>query len=196
MEQLERKYREQRHNLFISAPRYPMPINYYQYNMNVHCRGMRRSEPSGAESSASVDVLLGNLSLRASLQSDVLAAEYNAFCELDCPNVKPHRLHLNEHLVNNYENFPPNHLPKEIIKAQVDNVGQENALALKPTGQENGNDYEAKVKSTEDCEVELPRAKEVRLPGWNPHEVERPIENEEWVAFLQRSMEELMDGEV
>lgn len=31
---------------------------------------------------------------------------------------------------------------------------------------------------------------------WNPKVVERPIENEEWIVFLQRSMEEIMDGEI
>lgn len=35
-----------------------------------------------------------------------------------------------------------------------------------------------------------------RLPDWDPKAVERPIENEEWIAFLQRSMEEVMEGEV
>lgn len=45
---------------------------------------LRRSEPSGSESSASVDVLLNNLSFRASLRSDVLAADH-AICRVDCP---------------------------------------------------------------------------------------------------------------
>lgn len=50
----------------------------------IHSQVLRRSEPSGSESSASVDVLLNNLSFRASLRSDVLAADH-AICRLDCP---------------------------------------------------------------------------------------------------------------
>ena len=38
--------------------------------------------------------------------------------------------------------------------------------------------------------------KHTRLPDWDPRAVERPIENEEWIAFLQRSMEEVMEGEI
>ena len=50
----------------------------------IHSQVLKRSEPSGSESSASVDVLLNNLSLRASLRSDLLAADH-AICPLDCP---------------------------------------------------------------------------------------------------------------
>lgn len=38
--------------------------------------------------------------------------------------------------------------------------------------------------------------KHARLMDWDPKVVERPIENEEWIAFLQKSMEEVMEGEV
>ncbi|XP_016840545.1 serine/threonine-protein kinase fused [Nasonia vitripennis] len=48
---------------------------------------LRRSEPSGSESSASVDVLLNNLSMRASLRSDLVAADH-AICQVDCPIVE------------------------------------------------------------------------------------------------------------
>ncbi|KZC10450.1 Serine/threonine-protein kinase fused [Dufourea novaeangliae] len=34
------------------------------------------------------------------------------------------------------------------------------------------------------------------LSDWNPVTVESNIENEEWIAFLQKSMEEIMDGEM
>ncbi|XP_076645392.1 STKc_STK36 domain-containing protein fused [Halictus rubicundus] len=34
------------------------------------------------------------------------------------------------------------------------------------------------------------------LSDWNPVMVESNIENEEWIAFLQKSMEEIMDGEM
>ncbi|XP_031847620.2 STKc_STK36 domain-containing protein fused isoform X1 [Nomia melanderi] len=34
------------------------------------------------------------------------------------------------------------------------------------------------------------------LSDWNPVIVESNIENEEWIAFLQKSMEEIMDGEM
>ncbi|XP_076639914.1 cytochrome P450 enzyme phantom isoform X2 [Colletes latitarsis] len=35
-----------------------------------------------------------------------------------------------------------------------------------------------------------------KLPDWNPKAVESPIETEEWIAFLQKSMEEIMNGEL
>ncbi|XP_054009358.1 serine/threonine-protein kinase fused-like [Hylaeus anthracinus] len=35
-----------------------------------------------------------------------------------------------------------------------------------------------------------------RLPDWNPKADESPIETEEWVVFLQKSMEEIMNGEL
>lgn len=34
------------------------------------------------------------------------------------------------------------------------------------------------------------------LDDWNPKAVESPIETEEWIAFLQKSMEEIMNGEL
>jgi hypothetical protein len=50
----------------------------------IHSQVLRRSEASDSESSASVDVLLNNLSLRASLRSDLLAADH-VMCQVDCP---------------------------------------------------------------------------------------------------------------
>lgn len=34
------------------------------------------------------------------------------------------------------------------------------------------------------------------MPDWTPRDNEQPIENEEWVVFLQKTMEEIMEGEV
>lgn len=35
-----------------------------------------------------------------------------------------------------------------------------------------------------------------RLPGWRPRDEAQSIENEEWAASLQSSMEEAMDGDI
>ena len=53
----------------------------------IHSQVLRRSEPSGSESNTSVDVVLNNLSLRASLRSDLVGADF-AICQVDCPIVE------------------------------------------------------------------------------------------------------------
>ncbi|XP_043683688.1 serine/threonine-protein kinase fused isoform X1 [Vespula pensylvanica] len=203
----ERKLREQRQRTCISQPRYPMFHAYCQHGLN-HCQILRRSEPSGTDSSASIDVLLGNLSLRASLRSDLLAVDH-ALCQSDCPNT------------NNEQTFPIINNNSKSVYARTNDESQKNtceAEAFNKNGQGDGlNVAQQTERSSEieqisgngDCkqtclskDYELEFGKEnlidkhVRLPDWNPRAVERPIENEEWVAFLQRSMEEVMEGEV
>ncbi|XP_043683692.1 serine/threonine-protein kinase 36 isoform X4 [Vespula pensylvanica] len=201
----ERKLREQRQRTCISQPRYPMFHAYCQHGLN-HCQILRRSEPSGTDSSASIDVLLGNLSLRASLRSDLLAVDH-ALCQSDCPNT------------NNEQTFPIINNNSKSVYARTNDESQKNtceAEAFNKNGQGDGlNVAQQTERSSEieqisgngDCkqtclskDYELEFGKEnlidkhVRLPDWNPRAVERPIENEEWVAFLQRSMEEVMEG--
>lgn len=36
----------------------------------------------------------------------------------------------------------------------------------------------------------------LRLPGWKPRDDAQPIENEEWAASLQSSIEEAIDGDI
>lgn len=204
----ERKLREQRQRTCISQPRYPMFHAYCQHGLN-HCQILRRSEPSGTDSSASIDVLLGNLSLRASLRSDLLAADH-ALCQSDCPNT------------NNEQTFPMinNNIKSVYTRANDDGQKKTNESegynknaqgdGLNVLQQTEGSSEIEKISGNGDCkqtclskDYELEFGKEenlidkhVRLPDWNPRAVERPIENEEWVAFLQRSMEEVMEGEV
>lgn len=202
----ERKLREIHRRGCISQPRFPMMLNYYACGINQPCPILRRSEPSGTDSSASVDVLLGNLSLRASLQSDLLAAD-SAACQIDCPNSNFHH----DTLIN-----PSCILPKIIEQKSecVSNDTTETSVASdKHKSQNKGVKNESVSSSTineqkenlqhsrlsKDYEQEFGKEsddKQTRLPDWNPRAVEQPIENEEWVAFLQRSMIEIMDGEI
>lgn len=214
IQEQELKLREQRYNrTCMSQPRYPITHGYCPLGQQY--RALRHSEPSGTDSSASVDVLLGNLSLRASLRSDLLAAEH-AICETDCTNDKI---------------ICPIIDPRDIVPEdqQRDRSMDENSCSFAkiPTKVEmpafNADGHNANVARVEksfethipqgdgDCKQpsrlsldyeqefgneENSTGKQVRLSDWDPSAVERHIENEEWVAFLQRSMEEVMDGEI
>ncbi|XP_032673839.1 serine/threonine-protein kinase fused [Odontomachus brunneus] len=202
IQEQEGKYRQR---TCLSQPGYP--ISYCQYGMN-HCQALRRSEPSGTDSSASVDVLLGNLSLRASLRSDLLAADH-AICHNDCP-----------HSANVQQNFSTEGYTKSVQQQTIDNHSgrQADAEVHRANAQGDGHNVGQHAEKSShvdqmhgdgDCkqsrlsidyEQEFsennPSKKQVRLPDWDPKAVERPIENEEWVAFLQSSMEEIMEGEM
>lgn len=203
LQEQEGKYRQR---TCLSQPGYPISPAYCQYGVN-HCQALRRSEPSGTDSSASVDVLLGNLSLRASLRSDLLAADH-AICQNDCP-----------HGANVQQNFPTEGYSESVQKQTADNyTGQGNAETHHADAQGDGvNVGQHAEKSSHvdethgdgDCKQSClsidyeqefgeknSSKKHARLPDWDPKAVERPIENEEWVAFLQSSMEEIMEGEV
>ncbi|XP_043469226.1 serine/threonine-protein kinase fused isoform X2 [Leptopilina heterotoma] len=203
----ERKLREIHRRGCISQVRFPALLNYYAYGMNQQpCPVLRRSEPSGTDSSTSVDVLLGNLSLRASLQSDLLAADHTA-CQMDCPNSN----YYGETLINQNSPFSKtdNEQKPECIPTLAEETSVVNAKSVKPSDKnqdiKNENVYSQKEnlkhsRLSKDYDQEFNKEntvdKHTRLPDWNPQAVEQPIENEEWVAFLQRSMEEIMDGEI
>ena len=190
----------------MSQPRYPMMLNYYHYELNEHNPSLRRSEPSGTESSASVDVLLGNLSLRASLQSDLLAADCT-LCQIDCPNTNFHHQAIDNQLTNSiatkmYIEKIPECVPcikdTPVSNVQADNhINQNIASSLVMNLQTR--EVQKKSSLSMDYDQDFGREniidKHVRLPDWDLRAVEQPIENEEWVVFLQRSMEEVMDGE-
>ncbi|XP_066602931.1 serine/threonine-protein kinase fused [Prorops nasuta] len=183
IQEQERKIREH-HRTYMTQSRYPMSHRYCHYGMNY--ANLRHSEPpSGTESSGSVDVLLGNLSLRASLRSDLLAADH-ALCQNDCQNII--RPPDNYHFYNN---------PPQIARGVNVNEAQQQKDC-------ENNDNESNPRKTiisSDLEVlddheNLMDDKRARHPDWNLSSIERPIENEEWLAFLQRSMEEVMEGEI
>lgn len=200
----EGKYRQR---TCLSQPVYPISVAYYQYGMN-HCQTLRHSEPSGTDSSASVDVLLGNLSLRASLRSDLLAADH-AVCYNDCP-----------HGTNVQRDFATEDCTKSVQQQTTDSYSVRQADAEMHHANAQGDGFNVgqhveksshmdQVHGDGDCKQSCLSAdyeqefddknsskNQARLPDWDPKAVERPIENEEWVAFLQSSMEEIMDGEV
>ncbi|XP_012228129.1 serine/threonine-protein kinase fused isoform X2 [Linepithema humile] len=213
MQEQERKQHEYRQRTCISQPGYLVSPGYCQHGIG-HCQGLRHSEPSGTDSSASIDVLLGNLSLRASLRSDLLAADH-AICQNDCP-----------HSANVEHNFPVSEDHSKPIQTQIDdnsvgrqldgemhhtnaqgdgiNIGQQ-AEKSSHTDQMHGDgdckqsclsiDYEQEFGEKNPPEKKTSE-KPARLPDWDLRAVERPIENEEWVVFLQKSMEEVMEGEI
>ncbi|XP_014480493.1 PREDICTED: serine/threonine-protein kinase fused [Dinoponera quadriceps] len=204
MQEQEGKYRQR---TCLSQPGYSVSPAYCQYGID-HCQALRRSEPSGTDSSASVDVLLGNLSLRASLRSDLLAADH-AVCQNDCP-----------HSANVQENFPTEAYSKPVQKQTTDNYSGRQADMEMHHANAQGDGINVGQRAEKSSQVDQVQGdgdckqsclsidyeqefgeknsskKHVRLPDWDPKAVERPIENEEWIAFLQNSMEEIMEGEV
>nr|XP_034178593.1 serine/threonine-protein kinase fused isoform X2 [Osmia lignaria] len=171
------------------------------------CYNLRHSEPSGTDSSTSVDVLLGNLSLRASLKSQLLSAD-DALCQSDCLattriveskkeilkfeetsnrelairfDEQQHRYHHHYH-----------YQEQEKEKEQEQEQNQSQRRETKETAAKKSIDDTIYSEKERRCVS----TGNTRLPDWDPKAVERPIENEEWIAFLQRSMEEVMEGEV
>lgn len=202
----ERKLREIHRRGCISQIRFPPMLNYYAYGMNQQqpCPVLRRSEPGGTDSSTSVDVLLGNLSLRASLQSDLLAADHTA-CQMDCPNSNYYGETLvNQNCIITKANTEQNESTTLAEESSVVNAKPNVNANVKPNDKnqeiKNENvDSQKNSRLSKDYDREFKENtvdKHTRLPDWNPQAVEQPIENEEWVAFLQRSMEEIMDGEI
>lgn len=209
LQEQERRHYEYRQRTCISQPGYLISPAYCHHMIN-HCQALRRSEPSGTDSSASIDVLLGNLSLRASLRSDLLAADH-ALCQSDCPHsedVQHNFPILDDHSKPVQTQTDDSHSVRQLNEeichnnAQGDgvNVGQqiEKSSHIEQTVLGDG-DYKQSCLSM-DYEQEFGERnmteKHTRLPDWDPRAVERPIENEEWIAFLQRSMEEVMEGEI
>ncbi|XP_015605480.1 serine/threonine-protein kinase fused [Cephus cinctus] len=227
VQEQERKLREQQQRMCISQIHCPTNQGYCQHGHTMHhCQALRHSEPSGTESSASVDVLLGNLSLRASLRSDLLVADH-ALCRSDCPNrtiirpvpLRPLEIPRAEHIKENVEDTEELVLPpvrdrleaKDVIATNVNiNVNanargdgiNRNEQRMKVLPEEDackGQGDCVQTRLSLDYEQEFGghlAEKHVRLPDWDPKAVERPIENEEWVVFLHRSMEEIMEGEI
>lgn len=214
IQEQERKLKEQRQLTCVSQPHYPIARGYCQ---NGQCQMLRRSEPSGTESSASVDVLLGNLSLRASLRSDLLAADH-AICHNDCPNGSPGRQRVSR-AVETAPTVLTHELSNQTGKGtstsrrtSKDNVLNDNNLQAQGDGASIGHRLKSALEELPGADGDYKQSrlsfdyqqefsenmanKQVRLSDWDPRAVEQPIENEEWVAFLQRSMEEVMDGEV
>ncbi|XP_012521501.1 serine/threonine-protein kinase fused isoform X2 [Monomorium pharaonis] len=209
LQEQERRHYEYQKRTCISQPGYLMSPAYCHHMIN-HCQVLRRSEPSGTDSSASIDVLLGNLSLRASLRSDLLAADH-ALCQNDCPhsaNVQHSFPILDDHSKPVQTQTDDSHSVRQLNKemyhanAQGDgiNVGQQIEKSLHVDQIMHGDGDGKQSCLSIDYEQEFGEKnlikKQTRLPDWDPRAVERPIENEEWIAFLQRSMEEIMEGEI
>lgn len=214
MQEQERKHREYRHRTCISQPGYPLPPAYCQHPLS-HCQTLRHSEPSGTDSSASIDVLLGNLSLRASLRSDLLAADNAAVYQSDYPHVYcPTIAQQNFPVPGDYSKpvqtqTDDDHSVQRLnmkmhTNAQGDgvNVGQqteESPAYVDQTARQGKGDCKRNttdMMNEQEIGEKTLAEKHVRLPDYDLRAVERPIENEEWIVFLQRSMEEIMEGEV
>ena len=203
IQEQEKKINEQKKHC-MSQPHYPMMFNYYHCELNRHLHS-RRSEPSGEESNSSVDVLLGNLSIRASLQSDILAIDSQINCPKKLPTLYPQEAvnllsnsmiqktkELSEKISNITSETP-------ISNAQLDNCSDQNLESSSEIDLQVGEvQKQNRLGSNYDQEFNRENIidKHVRLPDWDPRTVEQPIENDEWVAFLQRSMEEVMEGEI
>lgn len=212
LQEQERRHYEYRQRTCISQPGYLMSPAYCHHMIN-HCQALRRSEPSGTDSSASIDVLLGNLSLRASLRSDLLAADH-ALCQSDCPHNADvqHNFPIpDEHSKPVQTQTDDSHSVRQLNEEMyhtngrgdginVNNVGQQIEKSLHVDQIVHGDGDCKPSRLSMDYEQEFGERnlteKHTRLPDWDPRAVERPIENEEWIVFLQRSMEEIMEGEI
>ncbi|XP_024870145.1 serine/threonine-protein kinase fused isoform X1 [Temnothorax curvispinosus] len=209
LQEQERRHYEYQQRTCISQPGYLMSPAYCHHMIN-HCQALRRSEPSGTDSSASIDVLLGNLSLRASLRSDLLAANH-ALCQSDCPHnadVQHNFPILDDHSKPVQTQTDDSHSIRQLneemyhTNAQGDgiNVGQQIEKSTHVEQIVHGDGDRKQSCLSMDYEQEFGERnlteKHTRLPDWDPKAVEKPIENEEWIAFLQRSMEEVMEGEI
>ncbi|KAK9302725.1 hypothetical protein QLX08_005347 [Tetragonisca angustula] len=213
LQEHERTIEERHQKPFVSHPRYPLSHGYCHHEMN-QCYTLRHSEPSGTDSSTSVDVLLGNLSLRASLKSDLLSADH-ALCRSDCPNTghstnkqtiltfdQMSNMKLPNHLnEQNSRQHPEEEKPEKNDGSKLNLVQQIVPREVETTYPERDceNDeytYNQKLSNRRHNSANIGISCNHRIPDWNPKAVDRPIENEEWIAFLQRSMEEIMDGEV
>ncbi|XP_014217801.1 serine/threonine-protein kinase fused-like [Copidosoma floridanum] len=227
----------------------------------IHSQVMRKSEASGSESSASVDVLLNNLSLRASLRSDLLAADY-AICETDCPIADEDFNADQQHQIYKAAEAPPADNPLLVpppacclaaLQAANPSLAAEwlldhaNAAAatagaaacclagkntcrsesccclsaantstspsclknlleeeddevlLDDVGESKQTTNASSIRLSSERHVDLDTnmaERQARLKNWTATDLEQPIENEEWMVFLQRSMEEMMDGEI
>ncbi|XP_033220643.1 serine/threonine-protein kinase fused isoform X2 [Belonocnema kinseyi] len=200
IQEQERIMKEQQKRC-MSQPRYPAMFNYYHYELNRQCRSIR-SEPAGTDSSASVDVLLGNLSIRASLQSDLLAVEDSS--QVVSANPQSAAPPLSKSLNPKTEQqLDSKHIPKiastsPISNPKCENSNDQNLESSAETDLQGGVQKESRLSLDYDQEFNRENIidKHVRLPDWDPRTVEQPIENDEWVAFLQKSMEEVMEGEV
>ncbi|XP_017890354.1 serine/threonine-protein kinase fused [Ceratina calcarata] len=197
LQEHERTIEERRLKTFISHPRYPIAHGYCQHEIN-QCYTLRHSEPSGTDSSTSVDVLLGNLSLRASLRSDLLSADH-ALCESDCPNGM-NSASKQENLTFEY-NHKQRREPQETEKnVELKSVGENELSPVQKVVAREAETVNSErnnhSRSRKEDSVNVGQSRSNRIPDWNPKAIDRPIENEEWIAFLQRSMEEIMDGEV
>ncbi|XP_043269140.1 serine/threonine-protein kinase fused isoform X2 [Venturia canescens] len=216
--QQEHKLHEQRHRTCVSQPQYPVNQDYCYIRPHQDYQALRRSEPSGTDSSASVDVLLSNFSFRGSLRSDLMAAE-NAICEseypmneiirpvtpgaMEDPEVKLEKEHDQRSLVA--------HIGNTFSRIKIE-TGEElakesktikNISDKKPIMNGDGDWKSRRSRLSNDYEHEFDNAahenltkKQSGLGDWDPSVVKHHIENEEWIAFLQRSMKEVIDGEI
>lgn len=130
------------------------------------------------------------------MRSDLLAADH-AICHNDCPNVNSAQQTAEAPSANASRRTSRDNNSQ--AQGDCGGVGQRLKSAL---GESPGGDGDHKMIQSRlslDYEQEFSdniSNKQIGLSDWDPRAVEQPIENEEWVAFLQRSMEEVMDGEV
>ncbi|KAK0090146.1 hypothetical protein PV325_002571 [Microctonus aethiopoides] len=203
LEKTIKNLQEQKHyRTCISQPRYPMVhgdddggggggggggIICQHSRAQTYRHQLVESEPSGTNSSASVDVLLDNLSLRASLQSDLITVDetspincLNSACIISTINMSNC---LCEYPQDMGDNFPSNIVGDINVNENFVNCSNQQSRL--------SHDYEQEY-----CKIENVEKQSRRLPNWEARIIDQHIENEEWIAFLQRSMEEIIEGEI
>lgn len=167
LEKTIKKIQEQKR--CISQPRYPTT--------------------KGTDSPASVDLRLANLSLRASLDSHLMNNDDNLY------NTNCHKTEWIRPITATITNF--------MAQQQKNYVNKINSAAEQKLGELQGFNYDYVDKESRlsrDYEQEFGTdgfvEKDGKLVNWEARDVNQHIENEEWLAFLQRSMEEVIDGEI
>ncbi|XP_008545603.1 serine/threonine-protein kinase fused [Microplitis demolitor] len=161
----------------VSQPIYPL-INRFHPFVSADAYTSRQNGTSSG-STASVDVLLSNLSLRASLQSDLLSADQSG--EVNCTDSacqSQQFLSISDNINNIYDNFTD----EVKYRDGLENISKESPCQDPETDQDLD-------QVAGDCNLK-------KLPDWDAKAVDQHIENEEWLAFLQQSIEEVIEGEI
>ncbi|KAK0179221.1 hypothetical protein PV327_008034 [Microctonus hyperodae] len=193
LEKTIKNLQEQKHyGTCISQPKYQMVHDdgdggIICQRAQTYRHQLIESEPSGTNSSASVDVLLDNLSLRASLHSDLITV--NETSPINCLNSACIISTIN--MPNYLCKYPQDTGENSSLNIIGDINVNENIVNCSNQQSHLSHDYEQEFINIEDVEKQCRR-----LPNWEARIIDQHIENEEWIAFLQRSMEEIIEGEI
>ncbi|XP_034945866.1 serine/threonine-protein kinase fused [Chelonus insularis] len=188
---------------FISQPRYPIAAIHKDPSSKTAYYNSLYQSALLSSSDSSVDVLLGNLSLRESLQNDLITAD-EIFNKINCldsacanqqqklPESSKENVDNVNNLLNNFNNFEDydhfNNIDNKQFNKDIHNGECHQNINYNVINGKSNQKYEPNNKDSE-CSKKYKKLSDCNA-------INEYIENEEWVAFLQRSMEEVIEGEI